>query len=205
MADEREVAGYGEAAAASGLDDPAWPTPTLRGDRITLRPYRGADVDALWEMVHDAEGTDLTATKQTFTREQTEAWVAKIIDAEDRIDWVIEEASSGEYAGEVVINERDVDLRTANFRISLRGPAWFGRGLGTEATLLACLHAFSTLRLNTLTLSVLARNPRAQRVYEKAGFLVSGSYHEDDEDWIEMTLTRPRWLKAMKGRELPRA
>ncbi len=182
-----------------GVGDDAWPTPVLEGEKVVLRPYLDSDADALWEMVHDEEGADLTATTATFTRDQTDAWVDKIAAAQDRLDWVIEEREAGVYAGEVVLNERDLAAGSANFRIAMRGPGWYGRGLGSEATMLVCRYAFERLGLRRLTLGVLARNPRAQRVYEKAGFLVSGTSHEDGEDWIDMELTAERWRDVAEG------
>lgn len=186
-------------AGDPGVGDDAWVTPVLQGEHVLLRPYRDSDADALWEMVQDEEGANLTATTATFTRDQTDAWVGTIAAAQDRLDWVIEERDAGVYAGEVVLNERNLDEGTANFRIALRGPGWYGRGLGSEATMLVCRYAFETLGLRRLTLGVLARNPRAQRVYEKAGFLVSGTEHEDGEDWIDMELTAHRWRDVAEG------
>ena len=39
-----------------------WRKPTITGERVTLRPVTADDADGLWEMVHDPEGNDLTAT-----------------------------------------------------------------------------------------------------------------------------------------------
>ena len=44
------------------------------GPLTTLRQLDGGDAGAMWEMVHDVEGNDLTATTQTFTREQIDEW-----------------------------------------------------------------------------------------------------------------------------------
>lgn len=175
-----------------------WAKPTLVGDLVTLRPYAEAgaqaehDSAAVWEMVHDAEGSDLTATTADFEREQIDAWVRSRAAAPDRLDLVIVEHSTGDIAGEVVLNEPVLEegrVVSANYRIALRGPAWYGRGLGTEAGQLTVQHAFTTMGVKRLTLEVLARNPRAVRSYEKIGFVESGRFAEDGENWIEMTLS----------------
>ncbi|WP_061962500.1 GNAT family N-acetyltransferase [Demequina flava] len=178
-----------------------WAKPTLTGDRVTLRPYasRGAqaerDVDAVWEMAHDAEGNDLTATTATFERAQIDAWVRSRAVAPERLDLVVVDNATGEVAGEVVLNEPVTDdagvAVAANYRIALRGPAWYGRGLGTEAGQLVVDHAFATMGLQRLTLEVLARNPRARRSYERLGFVETSQYSEDGEDWIVMAARRP--------------
>lgn len=165
--------------------------PTLVGEFVTLRPYADADFDPLWEMLHDAEGADLTATSETFSEEKVRGWVRAIQGQGERLDLAIVESGTGEYAGEAVVNEFAADALSANFRISLRGPAWFGRGLGGEAADLLCAHALGTLGLTRLTLDVLARNPRAIRAYEKAGFVETGRFDEGGEAWVAMERLSP--------------
>ncbi|MDE0572748.1 GNAT family N-acetyltransferase [Demequina sp. B12] len=177
-----------------------WAKPTLPGKAVTLRPYvpravtdttgDPADADAVWEMVNDAEGNDLTATRTTFAREQIEQWVDTRATAPDRLDLVVVEKATGDFAGEVVLNEYDVDRRSANFRIALRGPRWYGRGLGTEAAQVLLTHAFTDLQLNQVTLDVLERNTRARASYATLGFTETDRYEEDGESWITMALAR---------------
>ena len=167
-----------------------WAKPTISGGLVTLRPVTAEDADASWEMVHDPEGIDLTATAVSFTREQVEAWCGSRADAEERLALAVVENATGEYAGEVVLNEFDPATESANFRIGLRGPAWYGRGLGGEATALVVAHGLGPVGLERITLTVLARNPRAIRVYERAGFTETGRYFEDGEQWVEMEIRR---------------
>ncbi|MFW7413433.1 GNAT family N-acetyltransferase [Demequina sp. SO4-18] len=190
----------GERGADPAVRLGVWAKPTLVGERVTLRPYRADDADAVWEMLSDPVGRELTATTATFDRDQIDAWVASRADAPERLDLSIIDNATGEWAGEAVLNEpRSGPLGTAmsaNFRISLRGPAWFGRGLGTEATRLVVAHAFTSIGLTQVTLDVLARNPRAVRAYESAGFVETGRRLEDGEKWMDMELTRDAWTTA---------
>ena len=167
-----------------------WSKPTLTGDLVTLRPMGFGDVDAIWESLHDPEGNDLTQTVATFQYDDIVAWCSTRADQDERLDLTIVENATGEVAGEAVLNEYDAAHDSANFRIGLRGPAWYGRGLGTEATRLIVAHGLDTIGLARITLSVLARNPRAQRAYEKAGFRAVGVEHEDGEDWLLMAIER---------------
>lgn len=48
------------------------------------------------------------------------------------------------------------------------------------------------LGLDQITLEVLARNPRAERTYEKVGFVGTAEITADGEDWIHMAITRRR-------------
>ncbi len=65
-----------------------------------------------------------------------------------------------------------------NFRI-LIGEAGRNRGLGTEATRLLIDYLFQQTSLARLTLSVFDFNSRAQHVYEKLGFQVTGVEQDD--------------------------
>ena len=77
------------------------------------------------------------------------------------------------FLGEAVLNDLDLDNRSAGYRVWLLREHW-GRGHGTEVTRLALAHAFGVLDLHRVELAVFAFNPRAQRAYEKAGFVVEG-------------------------------
>lgn len=171
------------------MTDP-WAKPVLVGDLVTLRPLVAEDADAVWEMVNDPEGQELTATTATFTREQVEQWCASLATAPGRLDLAVVENATGELAGEAVLNDHDPAAGSANFRISLRGPAWYGRGLGSEATRLLVAHGLGPVGLTRITLSVLARNPRAIAAYERAGFTETGREVEDGEEWVEMEIRR---------------
>ena len=173
-----------------------WAKPTIVGSQVTLQPFSPDHLPAIWEMINDPEGNDLTATDEVFSFAQVEQWYGTRNDADERLDLAIIENATGEWAGEVVLNEYQTkndereEAEQASFRISLRGPAWFGRGLGTEATDLIVAHGFDHVGLDRIVLEVLARNPRARRAYEKAGFHVTGTKAEDGEDWIEMAIER---------------
>lgn len=170
---------------------PDWTPPLIEGSLVRLRPYDAeADFAPLWELLQDPEGKDLTATVEDFNEAQVRAWLAKITAQGERLDLVIEERATGAYAGEAVLNEYEPEAATANFRIALRGPAFYGRGLGSEATALITEYALGPLGLRSLTLTVLARNPRALRAYERAGFVETGREHEDGEEWVTMRKER---------------
>jgi RimJ/RimL family protein N-acetyltransferase len=167
-----------------------WANPELAGELVTLRPYSPDDVAELWEMLNDPEGIDLTATKHTFEPPQIEEWCSTRELQDARVDLVIVENATGLFAGEAVVNEYDSDSDSANFRISLRGPAWFGRGLGGEATRMIVDYGLDVIGLQAITLEVLARNERGRRAYERAGFRITDEFFEDGEAWISMAIGR---------------
>jgi RimJ/RimL family protein N-acetyltransferase len=173
--------------------------PTIVGERVVLRPVSVDDVPAFTDLVTDVEGNRLTGTHATFDEPTLRRWYATRGEQQDRLDLAIVERASGEYAGEVVLNELDRDNRSCGFRIGLR-PAFQDRGLGSEATRLIVEHAFEVLGLERIQLEVYAFNPRAQHVYEKVGFVVEGRRRHAllwDGQWVDaimmsMLATDPR-------------
>lgn len=147
--------------------------PTLRGERITLRPIRPDDIDVYLALVQDEEGRRLTGTRASFTREQIERWIALIGEREDRIDLAIVPSGGDELVGEVVLNQIDPDNRAANLRIGLRSSAT-DRGYGSEAIRLMLAYAFGPPGLHRVSLDVFSFNQRAIHVYEKLGFRREG-------------------------------
>lgn len=79
-----------------------------------------------------------------------------------------------------VTNLQGVDYRhrTAEFVIFIGEQSARGKGYGTETARLMLDHAFTTLGLHNVMLTVFAYNPAAIRAYEKAGFTECGRRRE---------------------------
>ncbi len=149
--------------------------PLLTGNRVKLRPINVNDADAMYRSLQFEETNRLTGTQQSFTFEEIESHCARVIDADDRVDYAIErlDGHSG-IIGEIVLSDIDEVNQSAGFRIALYDPQFFGMGYGTEATKLILTFAFEQLSLHRVELEVYAFNPRAAHVYEKNGFVQEG-------------------------------
>ena len=153
--------------------------PTLAGDLVTLRPLDGGDVEAMAAILDNPQVRILTGSVDSTAQarepfvvdDEFRQWYASRPDQSDRLDLAIVERSSGDLAGEIVLNELDPQARSANLRI-LIGAAWQDRGLGTEAVRLLTAYALTEVGLREVTLGVFTTNPRAHRVYEKIGYRV---------------------------------
>lgn len=143
---------------------------------MLLRPLAAADAAHLWHDLHDPEATRLTGTHATFTRDQIDQWCATRAEQTDRLDLAVVDRATGDWAGEVVINDLDTDNRCCGFRIALSASAR-NRGLGTEATRMIVDYVFDQVdepSLHRIELEVYAFNPRAAAVYERVGFRREG-------------------------------
>lgn len=149
--------------------------PVLEGRLITLRPLTEKDADVMFAAADNAEVNRLTGTTQTATLEQYRTHYARLLAAQDRVDYaIIPNEKPEKVVGEVVLNAIDEQNRSANFRIMLLNESYFGKGYGSEATRLMVKHGFERLELHRIDLEVYDFNPRAARVYEKAGFVREG-------------------------------
>jgi RimJ/RimL family protein N-acetyltransferase len=185
-----------------------WATkPTLYGERVTLRPYIDTDLPHLVRTVANPDVQRLTGSVYTstaasdegsLTEGQLRTWYATRNEQTDRLDLMIVDRGTNQCVGEVVLNDWNQDNQSCNFRIAI-GPDGRDRGLGSEATRMIVDYAFTHLPLYRIELEVYAFNPRAYRVYEKAGFVVEGRRREafrfDDEriDAIVMSILKPEW------------
>jgi RimJ/RimL family protein N-acetyltransferase len=161
--------------------------PTLTGERVILRPVSADDTPGLMDMLADPDSGRLTGTHAEFDEATARRWYATRGEQNDRIDLAIVERATGQYAGEVVLNELDRDNRSIGFRIGLR-PSFTDRGLGSEATRLVVDYALDVLGLHRVALEVYAFNPRARHVYERAGFVYEGTKRDAllwDGEWVD--------------------
>jgi RimJ/RimL family protein N-acetyltransferase len=174
--------------------------PTLTGPNVVLRPFTGGDLAAMSQALLDPEVRRLTGSVHYETAEFASStpekdellrdWYTTRNDQRDRLDLAVTDRASGACVGEAVLNEWDQQNRSCNFRIFL-GRAGRDRGLGTEATRLIVGYGFEGLGLHRISLEVYSFNPRARRVYEKAGFQAEGILRETlryGDQWIDATV-----------------
>lgn len=176
--------------------------PTITGDKIILRPFKSSDFIHMEECLQDFEVLKFTGSQNNhYDRERTMKWYSTRNEQIDRLDLAIEDKINAIVVGEAVLNEYDEVKHSMNFRI-LIGPKGRNRGFGTEATKLICDYTFLNTDLKQITLGVYAFNPRAQRVYEKAGFVLESVDQAELEfegemiDALNMVLTREAWEKT---------
>ncbi|GAQ63304.1 GNAT family N-acetyltransferase [Streptomyces scabiei] len=173
--------------------------PVLTGERAVLRPFTADDAPVMARILADPEVVRLTGSPaEEFGADRLRSWYGSRNDHADRLDLAIVDRVRGELVGEAVLNEWDEANRSCCFRI-LIGPGGQNRGLGTEAVRLNVGHAFEEVGLHRVSLYVFTHNPRARRVYEKAGFVAEGVERQtlwQGGTWIDavrMSVLAPEW------------
>ncbi|MDF2487323.1 MAG: family N-acetyltransferase [Herbinix sp.] len=174
--------------------------PVLQGSKVILRPFQADDIVAMEECLKDPEVLKLTGSTSVFDKELVYHWYNTRNEQTDRLDLAIVDKQRNLVVGEAVINEYEEEKHSMNYRI-LIGPKGRDLGFGSEATILIVDYIFQNTDLRQLTLGVYAFNPRAQRVYEKVGFLLDYIEKDDLEfegemiDSYNMVLSRENWLR----------
>lgn len=180
--------------------------PTLVGDLVTLRPFVDTDLQPMAAAIADPDVARLTGSVHRSgqtgvpSEDVLRRWYSTRNEQPDRLDLAIVDNASGSCVGEAVLNEWEEENASCNFRI-LIGPDGRDRGLGTEAARLVLQHAFEALRLHRVSLEVYAFNPRAQRAYEKVGFVREGVRRDAlrfDGRWVDsvlMAVLSPEWAQ----------
>ena len=164
---------------------------------VALRQLTAVWLDEVEAMVNHPENARLTGTKKRFTRSRLAEWVSSRASQTNRCDWAILDVASGDFAGEIVLNELDLDKNSMNLRICLASPEWFNRGIGTASIEAVMIFAFDQLNLSKITLSVLVDNPRAMHVYQKLGFVAGRQYNDGGERYQRMSATKLDYVSAL--------
>lgn len=170
--------------------------PTLRGGVVTLAQLSEHVLAEYLEMLADDEVSRWTGPAQTFTEQRILDWLTTRREKTDRMDWAVFDNASGEFAGEVVLNEYDEKKNAMNIRIALRS-GFLSRGLGTESMRLATEFALEILKLDRVTLSVMVDNDRAHRAYAKVGYIDGRQYNDGKIRYQRMSCDRYDFVQAM--------
>jgi len=109
-------------------------------------------------------------------------WFERLKNRDDCRYFAVEAVESADHLGNVWLWDINAVDRKAEVRVLFGDEAARNRGFGTEALNMLADLAFGALRLRRLYAYVFATNPRAKRVFEKAGFTVEGVLRKDR--WI---------------------
>ena len=161
------------------------PQPTLRSQRLTLRPARPDDASDVYHNINDWDVISMIARPPwPYPRELADEFVRT--------------ASSSviEYEGEVV-GAIGIAGRTHGYNLGFwLGKRYWGRGLMTEAATALLQSFFAQMGDEAVHSAYLVDNPASWRVQEKLGFVNVGpcrlniNSRGGDQPGVETLLTR---------------
>jgi RimJ/RimL family protein N-acetyltransferase len=157
------------------------PVLNISGDRVALGPLQKSMISSFirWEndfAVSSMSGDALYPVSQSRIEErfehrtrETGSWC---------IEFAIYERASMQVIGSTELRNIDRTHRIAEYRIVIGERSCWGKGYGTETTMLMLDYAFTVLGLHNVLLSTFGYNERAVRAYTRAGFRVMGRQRE---------------------------
>jgi len=142
----------------------------ILGERIYVRPLTPEDASLEYcTWLNDPEVNYYLETRKA-TLEEVRAYIQKQIDNPNSIFFGIFDKGTDKHIGNIKLEPIDWGKKKTVFGILIGDKAYWGKGIGTEATKLAVDIAFGSLGMEEVELGVIGENKRAQRVFEKAGF-----------------------------------
>lgn len=172
----------------------SWFPDTLVGERVVLRRHVPANLAAFQRWYSDADVARLTRYQDGPMRpEEIERFfTARALGAES-LSLAVHVKQTDRLIGTCALSQLDSDNGSALYHITIGEKDAWGNGYGTEATRLMLGHAFGTLNLHRIGLSVFSFNERAIRSYRSCGFVVEGRAREaiwrDGRWWDEVSMS----------------
>lgn len=177
--------------------------PPLTHNGITLRLIAPTDKDNYYQdgfELQDSESTYLTGSEDSYTKDAVDKFVDNSTTSPQHYLLLLV-APNGTIIGESVLNCIDYTTSSCNFRIIIWNKHYRNKGIGTWALQQTLAIAFDVLQLDTVELDVYSFNPRAQAVYQKAGFVAISTtcdapcdINGNPAQEIHMTLSKAVWV-----------
>ena len=157
------------------------PMLNMSGDKVALGPLQRSMVSSFTRWQNDfavslMSGDPLRPTSRERIEERFERRLRE--NSSWFIEFAIYERASMQVIGSAELRNIDKMHRTAEYGITIGEKSCWGKGYGTEATILMLDYAFTVLGLHNVLLSVFGYNERAVRAYTRAGFRVMGRQRE---------------------------
>ncbi len=186
----------------------SWFPDAIEGRTVVLRRHQAGNLGAFTRWYTDPEVARLTRYQAGPMRvDEVRRFFEARVSGTGSLALAIHLRGSDRLIGTCAFSQLDGDNGSALYHITIGERDCWGHGYGTEATGLMLEHAFGTLGLHRVALTVFAFNERAIRAYRRIGFVVEGRSREaiwrDGQftDEIQMSILEPEW-RAMRGRIL---
>ncbi len=152
------------------------PLPIIRGERVYLRPGERSDIPTFVRWFRDAETISFLGMRSPMSEAMEEQWFNSMLERQGKeaYHFVICLLADDRPIGTSGLFEIDYVNGQAGIGISIGEKELWSQGLGTDAMSALLDFGFGQLRLERMWLEVYDFNKRAQRSYEKSGFVLEG-------------------------------
>ena len=156
------------------------PVLNIIGDKVALGPVERSMIPDFVRWENDFAVTVMSGDPlRPLSRAQMEERFARAREEDSRtVVFAIYERASLRCIGSAALHHIDKTHRKAEYTILIGEKDCWGKGYGTETTILILDYAFTVLGLHNVLLSTYGYNERAIRAYTRAGFRVIGRRRE---------------------------
>lgn len=167
----------------------------LKGDRIVLREKLLEDAAADYAWRCDAELAKLDANSPLIIsyKEYLFKYAEELYAGNLRCWRFAVETIDGEHIGNCSCV--DIDGVSAEIGIMIGNRFYWDKGYGSEAIRILVDYIFRESKLSHIYLKTLDWNLRAQKCFEKCGFVVCGHSFRVEHNFVLMELYRSKWEK----------
>lgn len=153
---------------------------TLTTERLTLRPFREDDVEALYAYSKD-EAVGLGAGWKPHESLLESSDILHLVFLDQPTVWAIERRSDYRLMGSVgLITDSARQYGSARSLGYALGVDCWGQGYMTEAVRAVVRFGFGYMGLDLISATCYPDNPASRRVLEKCGFAYEGTLHRAD-------------------------
>lgn len=150
----------------------------LRGRLVRFRALEPGDEPLLYSWINDAEVNQHLVARYPFSMDQEREFVAAGRSSFGNAHFGIVALDDEALIGTVGLRDSGPEDRCADVGIMIGDKARWSRGYGTDTMYTACRFGFEVMNLHRIELTVYPQNERAQRIYERLGFVVEGRRRE---------------------------
>ncbi len=152
----------------------------VAGEKSLIRQFSREDVDAWLQWPPQPDPLFASSYPRPMNRYERDAWYYERLNRSDYMMFAVDD-KQGQLVGLLTLRNIDRNRTHSVLGITLR-PETLSIGLGTDSLWAFLGYYFDVLRFDSMILDVAAYNRRAQRVYEKCGFVYTAEHwgHFDD-------------------------
>ena len=166
---------------------PVWKhQPSLRTERLRLRPFVASDAPALQELAGSREVADTALTiAHPYTEAAAKTWIASQTHSyrnNTSIHFAVALPGESSLVGSVELQGIDRSHAQAELRLWI-GKPWWGEGYGTEAAQELIRFGFEEFTLNRIWAMRLARDRVAAKLLARLGMQEEGLLRQRARKW----------------------
>ncbi len=169
----------------------------LTGQKVVLREKRLSDAadDYAWRTDPELARFDAASPLKLSFKEFTLYYIEQLRSLKEDRRWFAVDSQGGKHIGNCMYYDVDKNRKQAKIGVIIGDREYWGKGYGTDVVMTLVAHIFEDMNLERVYLDTLDWNARAQRCFQKCGFVVSGHTNDRGHNFVIMELYKS-WLKS---------